>query len=72
MEKQSIPEGYCGLCDKCGKPGHTRHFPGMVPFTGTWCEKHFRMAMWLHPLGGKGIYLYIGFFLLAVVGLLFL
>ncbi|HKI62480.1 MAG TPA: hypothetical protein VKA31_09325, partial [Mariprofundaceae bacterium] len=58
LEKQNIPPGYCGLCDKCGKPGHTRHFPGAAPFTGTWCERHYRQAMILHPLGRIGILLY--------------
>jgi hypothetical protein len=58
FEKKGIPPGYCGLCDKCGKPGHVRHFPGAVPFTGAWCERHYRRAMILHPLGRIGILLY--------------
>ena len=38
MKKDGIPEGYCGLCEMCNKPGHTQHFPGAVPYTGTWCD----------------------------------
>jgi hypothetical protein len=58
LNNNNIPTGYCGLCDKCGKPGHTRHFPGAVPYTGTWCEKHYRQTMIIHPLGRIGIILY--------------
>ena len=35
---KGIPEGYCGLCDECGKPGHTRAYGA---FTGTWCDEHW-------------------------------
>jgi hypothetical protein len=30
FESEGIPRGYCGLCEKCGRPGHTRQFPGAV------------------------------------------
>ena len=36
--KENVPEGYCGICDNCKKPGHTRHYPGPVPYTGSWCD----------------------------------
>lgn len=51
---KGIPHGYCGLCEICSAPGHTRHFPGTSPSTGTWCEAHYRRVMWLHPLGHHG------------------
>ena len=38
LEKEGIPDGYCGICERCGKPGHTQHFPGPVPYTGSWCD----------------------------------
>ena len=41
MEKEGIPEGYCGLCELCNKPGHTQHFPGAVPYIGAWCDDCF-------------------------------
>jgi len=66
FEKQDIPPGYCGLCDRCGKPGHIRHFPGALPFTGTWCERHYRQAMILHPLRRIGVILY-GLLIIAAV-----
>jgi hypothetical protein len=25
----------------CGKPGHTCHFPGPLPYTGAWCDSHY-------------------------------
>ena len=48
-ETRGVPRGYCGFCMKCGKPGHTRHFPGAVPFTGCWCDFHYRVASIIHP-----------------------
>ena len=50
LEKEGIPEGYCGLCDICNKPGHTQHFPGAVPYTGTWCDKCFVRVRRMHRL----------------------
>ncbi|MFZ5867091.1 MAG: hypothetical protein ACOYXY_14500 [Thermodesulfobacteriota bacterium] len=37
---KDIPEGYCGICDVCGKPGHTRAHPSL-PTTGAWCDEHW-------------------------------
>ncbi|MDQ6979382.1 MAG: hypothetical protein Q9M09_04285 [Mariprofundaceae bacterium] len=37
---EEIPEGYCGLCDTCGKPGHTRAHPH-APVTSAWCDAHW-------------------------------
>jgi len=36
--KAKIPYGFCGVCDNCGQLGHTRHYPGPVPYTGSWCD----------------------------------
>ena len=58
LESQGIPRGYCGLCDKCGRPGHTRQFPGAVPYTGSWCHSHYRLLSFVHPFGTFGILLY--------------
>jgi hypothetical protein len=59
LEDQGIPPGYCGLCDVCGAPGHMRHFPGAAPYTGAWCRRHYRRAMWLHPLGRGGAWIWL-------------
>ena len=32
---------FCGTCQVCGEPGHARHFPGSVPYTGEWCDAHY-------------------------------
>ncbi len=58
--KQGIPQGFCGFCDICGKPGHIRHFPGSAPFTACWCETHYVRAAWLHPRGAYGCLTYGG------------
>lgn len=62
-----LPPGYCGTCDVCGKPGHTRHFPGASPVTGAWCDTHYRRTAWLHPLGHYGRWLYVFLLLFGVV-----
>jgi hypothetical protein len=41
FEELGYPRGFCGLCEVCKAPGHTRHYPGPVPCTGCWCDKHF-------------------------------
>ena len=35
-----IPEGYCGICDVCGKPGHMRAHPHYAT-SGAWCDEHW-------------------------------
>src|SRR5262245_6050144 len=59
LEAQVIPRGYCGLCQTCGKPGHTRHFPGAVPYTGAWCDFHYHLLGLLHPLSRVGCILWM-------------
>ena len=39
--EKGLPRGYCGFCEVCGKPGHTRHYPGPRPYTGSWCDEHY-------------------------------
>ncbi|GMW03841.1 MAG: hypothetical protein AMXMBFR84_49750 [Candidatus Hydrogenedentota bacterium] len=41
LESEGVPRGYCGFCDVCGSPGHTRPYPGPRPFTGCWCDRCF-------------------------------
>lgn len=41
LQKMGIPPGFCGECDICKKPGHTCHFPGLLPYTGGWCDEHY-------------------------------
>lgn len=45
-----LPQGFCGVCDRCGAPGHTRHFPGPVPVTGAWCDRCYQIVCWTWPL----------------------
>ena len=63
LEKDELPEGFCGICERCGEYGHTRHFPGPIPYTGAWCDKCYRVLKWTWPfrsLSGWG-------YILAVV-----
>lgn len=46
----NLPDGYCGLCERCGQPGHTRHYPGPMPYTGAWCDRCYRILAWTWPL----------------------
>jgi len=46
---KDVPEGFCGICDVCGKPGHTCAHPSL-PTTGAWCDTH-----WAELLERKGI-----------------
>jgi hypothetical protein len=32
---------HCGACQVCGLPGHACHFPGPLPYTGSWCDAHY-------------------------------
>jgi hypothetical protein len=41
FEAEGYPVGFCGMCEVCGAPGHTRHHPGPVPYTGCWCDPHY-------------------------------
>ena len=41
-------ETFCGTCERCGAPGHTRHFPGPVPVTGAWCDRCYRVVQLRH------------------------
>ncbi|WP_035276914.1 hypothetical protein [Desulforegula conservatrix] len=38
---KDIPEGFCGLCDICDRPGHTRAHPNL-PTSGAWCDEHWK------------------------------
>jgi hypothetical protein len=37
---KDIPDGFCGICEICGKPGHTKTHPHL-PTTGSWCDEHW-------------------------------
>lgn len=72
LKRQGVPEGFCGFCDTCKKPGHTRHFPGSSPVTGCWCDVHYRRVALFHPLGVYGKRLWSCALLILVLLWLFL
>ena len=41
---KDIPEGFCGICDICGKPGHTCCHP-TLPTSGSWCDEHWQQLV---------------------------
>lgn len=67
FRNSGVPEGYCGLCEVCERPGHSRHFPGASPATGTWCDKHYNRLRFLHPNGAIGCFLYLA----LIIGVIF-
>lgn len=36
----ALPDGFCGTCDTCGQPGHSRAHP-YRPVSGSWCDEHW-------------------------------
>jgi hypothetical protein len=58
-EKQGFPQGFCGICERCGVPGHLRHFPGPVPYTGAWCDRCYRVLKWTWPFRSVMGWLYL-------------
>ena len=69
LEDQGVPRGFCGLCIVCGKPGHTMHFPGSAPFTGSWCKFHYYRTMMLHPYGSVGCLLWAAIVIGGIIAL---
>ena len=77
-QAQGYAPGHCGVCDRCGVPGHTRHFPGPLPYTGSWCDRCYRIVKWTWPfqsVGGwllvlvaLGVFLVVGYPIFAAIG----
>ncbi|MHC4872818.1 MAG: hypothetical protein ACYTFY_13330 [Planctomycetota bacterium] len=73
-----IPEGYCGICEVCGAPGHTQHFPGARPYTGAWCDdclehvaKNYKVQSAVISIVMLGILAGIGYGVYRVVAWIF-
>ena len=70
MRERKIPQGFCGMCERCGIPGHTRHFPGPVPYTGSWCDRCYKVVAWTWPLRNPIVWIFavgIGWVLYSAV-----
>jgi hypothetical protein len=70
LREQKIPEGFCGICERCGQPGHTQHFPGPVPYTGAWCDRCVRIVALTWPLRSPKVWLGIILVVVFVVSYL--
>ncbi len=57
----------CGTCERCGEPGHTRHFPGPVPVTGAWCDACYRLVGRRHQLLRWGVPVVLVAVVIAVI-----
>jgi hypothetical protein len=68
LQRQGVPEGFCGMCELCGQPGHARHFPGAVPYTGAWCDSCYKRVGNLYLLQWFTVRLVVGL-IIAALGL---
>ncbi len=59
LSAQGLSEGFCGRCTKCGAPGHSRHFPGPVPVTDSWCDRHYRLLFVTDPRTRSGLVVWL-------------
>ncbi len=66
FEQQGVPRDYCGICDCCGAPGHTRQYPGAVPVTGSWCDACYGQLSSV-PFGHLLLYGTVGLALAVVI-----
>lgn len=55
---RGIPRGFCSTCEFCGDFGHTRHYPGPVPYTGSWCDVCYKVEAHLSPYREPGTWAY--------------
>lgn len=68
--EQKKPDGYCGICERCGKPGHTQHFPGPVPYTGAWCDRCVKIVALTWPLKSPVVWVAVIAVVIVVVAFL--
>lgn len=61
----NIPHGYCGICEICGKWGHTRAHP-RLPTTSAWCDAHWQQLMQYKIITLADVINFIGLFLIIL------
>ncbi len=69
LESRGLPPGFCGICEKCGAPGHICHFPGAVPYTGAWCDRHYRRLVLTDPRSPIGCVVWLVALLVAATAI---
>lgn len=67
---QGLPPGFCGKCERCGALGHTRHFPGPLPYTGSWCDRCYRVLVLTWPFRSLAGWVHIALFLVLGAALI--
>lgn len=60
---KEIPENFCGICEICGKPGHTRAHP-FAPITSSWCDSCFEKLPQINRLNRL---IYLSFFIILAL-----
>ena len=65
--ERGIPEGFCGICERCGKPGHTQHFPGPLPYTGAWCDRCVKIVALTWPLKNPAVWTVVAVVVVFIV-----
>lgn len=56
-QKESIPVGYCGICEVCNQPGHTVAHPSR-PITSAWCDEHYQELLDGKIISGSTVLFY--------------
>ena len=58
MRAKGIPPGFCATCEFCGDFGHASHYPGPLPYTGSWCDVCYKVESHLSPSRDSGTWAY--------------
>ena len=68
---KDLPEGFCGICDVCGKPGHTKAHPSL-PTSGAWCDEHWNDLITKKAFNLQDIFgiLFLTITVITIIGLI--
>jgi len=69
LKADGVPDGYCGLCCVCNKPGHTCAHPHQ-PYTAAWCKVHWQEVLDSRPITLPLYVFVLLLFFLAIFSLL--
>jgi len=61
----NLSAGYCGICQICGKSGHTRAHP-KYPTTGCWCDEHWEDLVSGKSFGLHELLIYVSLFIFVM------
>jgi len=61
-----MPEGFCGVCEICGKWGHARAHP-RLPVTSAWCDEHWEQLVNYRIITLADIIHWLGLILIIII-----